>query len=494
MTQSAQVAGDGSSQSLQVAGGGGVSQSVPANGGGTDGASAAAAGHKSADEMLDELLEDFNKDEKEPAAVAVKSVRAPEGAGAGTAAGLSPEQRRCNAAEAMRAGRPVVPAALPAENAAGAAPAASAAPASAAPAASAAKGALVPVADAGQRPGFLPRVDGRGQAGHQGGDDRADHGGSSNPSRWDGLQGGEGRGNDQGQGQEVDQRAQAGGGRLLGLLALPPGSQVDSTLALRPPVSSSSTDRSASSTEKRVSSTSVSGGSLLERGGEDEDQERPPLPRKHLRRDGQHGCAEPLHQCEGPGSRALALHDGVCGDSRALALHDRVCGDSRAEDFQQSWALAPQEGACGGDRALVLQDGDCADDRALALRGEARGDDRALALHGEARDDDWALALHGEVRGGDRALAQCEDSDGCGDDQAEVHGRAQHPCVCLLPDGWGSKKVETHCLDFGGDDGEGITVEGAAAFDFEGVFGLPGLHKKHPNSRYRRGADEFGFS
>lgn len=44
----------------------------PTNGGGTQGASAAAAGHKSADEMLDELLEDHNKDEKEPAAVAVK--------------------------------------------------------------------------------------------------------------------------------------------------------------------------------------------------------------------------------------------------------------------------------------------------------------------------------------------------------------------------------------------------------------------------------------
>ena len=72
VTLSAQVAGDGSSQSLQVAGGGGVSQSVPTNGGGTQGASAAAAGHKSADEMLDELLEDHNKDEKEPAAVAVK--------------------------------------------------------------------------------------------------------------------------------------------------------------------------------------------------------------------------------------------------------------------------------------------------------------------------------------------------------------------------------------------------------------------------------------
>ena len=81
------------SQSLQVAGGGGVSQSVPANGGGTtlgpgggtQGASAAAAGHKSADEMLDELLEDLHKDEKEPAAVAVTSVRAPEGAGAADA-------------------------------------------------------------------------------------------------------------------------------------------------------------------------------------------------------------------------------------------------------------------------------------------------------------------------------------------------------------------------------------------------------------------------
>ena len=216
-------------------------------------------------------------------------------------------------------------------------------------------------------------------------------------------------------------------------------------------VSRSSTDRSASSTEK----TGVSGGSLPERGGEEEDQERPPLPRKHLRRYGQHGRAEPLHQCKGPDSRAFALHDGVCGDSRALALHDGVCGDSRAEDFQQSWAVAPQDGACGGDRALALQDGDCADDR-------------ALALHGEARGDDWALALHGEVRGGDRALAQCED--GCGDDQAEVHGRAQglHPCVCLLPDGWGSKKVETHRLDDEDDNGEGITVKG--------VFGLPGLH------------------
>ena len=135
-----------------------------------------------------------------------------------------------NAAEAMRAGRPVVPAALPAE------PAASAAAASAAPAASAAQGALVPVADAEQRPGFLPPAlpaDGRGQAGHQGGDDRGDHGGSVQilPCG-DGLQGGEGRGNGQGQ---VDQRAQAGGGRLLGPLALPPGPQVDSTLALRPP-------------------------------------------------------------------------------------------------------------------------------------------------------------------------------------------------------------------------------------------------------------------
>ena len=48
---------------------------MPANGGGTQGASAAAAGHKSADEMLDELLEDLKEDEKEPAAVAVKSVR-----------------------------------------------------------------------------------------------------------------------------------------------------------------------------------------------------------------------------------------------------------------------------------------------------------------------------------------------------------------------------------------------------------------------------------
>ena len=52
------------------------------------------AGQKSADEMLDALLEDLNKDEQEPTALAVKSVRAVEGAGTGAASGLSPEQRR----------------------------------------------------------------------------------------------------------------------------------------------------------------------------------------------------------------------------------------------------------------------------------------------------------------------------------------------------------------------------------------------------------------
>ena len=61
------------------------------------------------------MLEDLNK-EKEPSAAAVKSVRATEDAGAGTAPGLSPEQRRwlANAANAMMAGQPVGLAGLPA--------------------------------------------------------------------------------------------------------------------------------------------------------------------------------------------------------------------------------------------------------------------------------------------------------------------------------------------------------------------------------------------
>ena len=71
VTQSVQVAGDGSSQSLQVAGGGGSSQSAPVAGGGTqqDASASAAAGLKTAEEMLDKMLEDLNK-EKERSAVA----------------------------------------------------------------------------------------------------------------------------------------------------------------------------------------------------------------------------------------------------------------------------------------------------------------------------------------------------------------------------------------------------------------------------------------
>ena len=70
-----QVAGNGSSQSLQVAGGGGSSQSAPVAGGGAqqDASASAASGLKTAEEMLDKMLEDLNK-EKEPSAAAVKSV------------------------------------------------------------------------------------------------------------------------------------------------------------------------------------------------------------------------------------------------------------------------------------------------------------------------------------------------------------------------------------------------------------------------------------
>ena len=61
MTQSVQVAGEGSSQSLQVAGGVGISQSAPEAGGGAEEASAVVAGPKTAEEMLDEMLEDLTK-------------------------------------------------------------------------------------------------------------------------------------------------------------------------------------------------------------------------------------------------------------------------------------------------------------------------------------------------------------------------------------------------------------------------------------------------
>ena len=54
VTQSVQVAGDGSSQSPQVAGGGGSSQSAPVVGGGNqqDASASAASGLKTAEEML----------------------------------------------------------------------------------------------------------------------------------------------------------------------------------------------------------------------------------------------------------------------------------------------------------------------------------------------------------------------------------------------------------------------------------------------------------
>ena len=222
VTQSVQVAGEGgSSQSLQVAGGGEISQSAPVTGGGAEEASAVVAGPKTADEMLDEMLEDLNKVEQKPTAAVVKSVRATEAAGSGAMQRLSPEQRRwlANAAEAMMAGQPVELGALP-------------------EAQDVQQQTLVPVGEAGQRPHFLPvalPADGHGQAGHHRGDDRGDHGGNDQGRQGGGgLQGVEGRGDDQGQGPEVDQRAQAGGGRLLGPLALPAGPPVDATLALRP--------------------------------------------------------------------------------------------------------------------------------------------------------------------------------------------------------------------------------------------------------------------
>ena len=165
VTQSVQVAGEGgSSQSLQVAGGGGISQSAPVTGGGAEEASAVVAGPKTADEMLDEMLEDLNRVEQKPTAAVVKSVRATEAAGSGAMQRLSPEQRRwlANAAEAMMAGQPVGLGALP-------------------EAQDVQQQTLVPVGEAGQRPHFLPvalPADGHGQAGHHRGDDRGDHGGN----------------------------------------------------------------------------------------------------------------------------------------------------------------------------------------------------------------------------------------------------------------------------------------------------------------------------
>ena len=140
MTQSVQVAGEGgSSQSLQVAGGGEISQSAPVTGGGAEEASAVVAGPKTADEMLDEMLEDLNKVEQKPTAAVVKSVRATEAAGSGAMQRLSPEQRRwlANAAEAMMAGQPVGLGALP-------------------DAQDVQQQTLVPAGEAGQRPHFLP--------------------------------------------------------------------------------------------------------------------------------------------------------------------------------------------------------------------------------------------------------------------------------------------------------------------------------------------------
>eukprot|EP00435_Cladocopium_sp_Y103_P012338 s3612_g3.t1 len=204
--QSMQVAGDGISQSVPVAGGGGSSQSAPVVGGGASQGTPAvvASADKTADQMLDELIEDLNKEEA-PTAV-VKSVRATEAAGSGlVVAGLSPEQQRwlANAAEAMRAGQAVAPMAAP-----GPAPEALA---------------VVPVE--GQRPGFLPPAlpaEGHGGSGHQGGDDRGHHGGGDQRSQGgEGLHVGGERGDDQGQGHGADHRAQAGGGSLLGPLALP---------------------------------------------------------------------------------------------------------------------------------------------------------------------------------------------------------------------------------------------------------------------------------
>eukprot|EP00435_Cladocopium_sp_Y103_P004570 s2426_g1.t1 len=101
---------------LDPAGGGGSSQSAPVVGGGASQGTPAvvASADKTADQMLDELIEDLNKEEA-PTAV-VKSVRATEAAGSGlVVAGLSPEQQRwlANAAEAMRAGQAVAPMAAP---------------------------------------------------------------------------------------------------------------------------------------------------------------------------------------------------------------------------------------------------------------------------------------------------------------------------------------------------------------------------------------------
>ena len=53
VTQSVQVAGDGSSQSPQVAGGGGCSASVVGGGNQQDASASAASGLKTAEEMLD---------------------------------------------------------------------------------------------------------------------------------------------------------------------------------------------------------------------------------------------------------------------------------------------------------------------------------------------------------------------------------------------------------------------------------------------------------